>query len=426
MKIKYITLLILLSAIGLQLQAQTKYSLDGCKQMAIENNRKIKNSILDAEAAKEAKKEAYTNYFPSVSASGFGFKAKDPFVSMNMGGTKLGLLEDGLGAAVTLTQPVFVGGKIINSNKLAKLGVEMNTQQVRLSENEVLLQTENTYWTLISLYEKMNTLDFLDKQLASLLKDVEVSYEAGLITHNDVLQVKLKQNEIRSNKANLENGIELCKMSLCQQIGIDIDASVNFDIERPDVEQPESPATYYVNHRDALANRAENILLEKNIDATKLQTKIKRADYLPSVAVGASYLQNNFIDKWKGNGALFVSVSVPISGWWGGSHAIKKQRFNEQVAYNNKVEGQEQLLLQMQNVWNELSNEYKQILIAKESIDQSNENLRLNNDYYKVGMVALTDLLDAQTLLQQSRDNYVEAYSKYQKKRSEYFQVTGR
>lgn len=426
MKTKYISLLILLSAIGLQLQAQIKYSLDGCKQMAIENNRKIKNSLLDTEAAKETKKEAYTNYFPTVSASGFGFKANDPFVSMNIGGNKLGLLEDGLGAAVTLTQPIFVGGKIINSNKLAKLGVEMNTQQVRLSENEVLLQTENTYWELVSLYEKMNTLDFLDKQLASLLKDVEVSYQAGLITHNDVLQVKLKQNEIKSSKVNLENGIELCKMSLCQQIGVDIDTSRDFDIERPNVEQPESPAAYYVNHRDALANRAENILLEKNIDATKLQTKIKRADYLPSVAVGASYLQNNFMDKWEGNGALFVSVSVPISGWWGGSHAIKKQRFNEQVAYNNKIEGQEQLLLQMQNVWNELSNEYKQILIAKESIDQSNENLRLNNDYYKVGMVALTDLLDAQTLLQQSRDKYVDAYSKYQKKRSEYFQVTGR
>lgn len=153
---------------------------------------------------------------------------------------------------------------------------------------------------------------------------------------------------------------------------------------------------------------------------------MKRGNYMPTVAVGASYIQNNLMDKWEGNAVAFVSVSIPISGWWGGSHAIKQQRVNEQIAYNNKLDGQEQLLLQMQSVKNELDNAYKQILIAKESIEQSEENLRLNNNYYKAGMVALTDVLDAQTLMQQSRDKYVDAYSSYQKKRFEYLQVTGR
>lgn len=426
MKTIYITFVGLLLLLAVPLSAQNKYSLTDCKQMAIENNRILKNSKLNINAAKEANKEAFTNYFPSVSATGIGFKSNDPFISMNMGGNTVGLLEDGLAGGIILTQPIFVGGKIINANKLTKLGIEVNEQQAHLTENEVMLQVESSYWDLLGLYEKMNTLDFLDKQLSSLLKDVEVSYQAGMITHNEVLQVKLKQNEVKSNRANLENGILLSKMSLCQQLGIDIQESDKFDVEQADINNLESPISYYISHKEALVNRAENILLDKNVDASKLQTKMQRADYMPNVAVGAAYLQNNMMDKWQGNAAVFVSVSVPISGWWGGSHAIRKQQYNEEIAYNNKINGQEQLLLQMQNVKNEFDNEYKQILIAQESTEQANENLRLNNDYYKVGMVSITDLLDAQTLLQQSRDKYVDSYSSYQKKRLEYLQVTGR
>lgn len=411
---------------GSSISAQANYSLSECKELALKNNRSVRNSVLNVDAATEVQKEAFTNYFPSLSASGFGFKANSELISISMGGTPIGLLNDGLAGSLVLSQPVFVGGKIMYGNKLSKLGVEVSKQQARLSENEVLLEVENRYWSLLGLYEKMNTLDVLDKQLVSLLKDVEVAYKAGLITHNDVLQVKLRQNEVKSNQVNFENNISLCKMSLCQLLGLDIESSGQFDIERPDINNPESPVTYYVSHPEALTNRAENILLEKSVDANKLQTKIKRADYMPTVAVGAAYMQQNLMDNWQGNTAVFVSVSIPISGWWGGSHAIKKQRINEQIAYNNKLEGQEQLLLQMQSVKNDLDNAYKQIIIARESITQSEENLRLNNNYYKAGMVALTDLLDAQTLMQQSKDRYVDAYSQYQKKRFEYLQVTGR
>lgn len=410
----------------MSLSAQTKYSLNDCKQLAIENNKKIKTSRLEINAAEEAKKNAFTNYFPSVSASGFGFKAKDPLVAMDMGGTPVNFLGDGMAAAVTVSQPIFVGGKIVYGNKLAGLGVQVNQYQAQLSENDVLLNTEGLYWQLVSLEEKERTLDIIDTQLNTLLKDVELLYTAGLITNNDVLKVKLRKNEVASTRNNLDNGIKLAKMSICRQIGIELDASDTFEIIVPDIEKVESPVAYYVNHRDVLPNRVESKLLDKNVEASRLQTKMKRADYLPTVAVGATYYKENFLDDWNGNGVVFVSVSIPLSGWWGGSHAIKQQKIKEQVAYNDKLDMEEQLLLQMQKVKNELDNAYKQILLAKEAIGQSTENLRLNNDYYKAGMVTLTDVLDAQTLLQQSRDKYVETYSDYEQKRFEYLQVTGR
>lgn len=406
--------------------AQTKYNIESCKEMAIENNRKIKNSRLEIDASKQIKKEAFTNYFPSVSASGVGLLPKDPLMSLNLAGMSLGLLDKGFEAGITVTQPIFAGGKIVTGNKLADLGTEVSQYQAKLSENEVLLNTEGLYWQLVSLYEKEKTLDVIDTQLNTLLKDVELSYKTGLITNNDVLKVKLKKNEVQSNRINLENGIKLVKMSMCQLMGLELSLSDNFDIAVPDIENAKSPIAYYVDHSTALSERMESKLLDKNVEATKLQTKMKRGDYLPTVVVGASYYGENIVDKWRGNAILFASVSVPLSGWWGGSHAIKRQKIQEQIALNNKVDTQEQLLLQMQNVKNELDNAYKQIVLAKDGVEQSTENLRLNTNYYKAGTVTLTDVLDAQTLLQQNRDKYVESYTDYQKKRIEYLQVTGR
>lgn len=422
---RYITI-VTMCMITVFISAQTKYSLEDCKQLTIENNRKIKNSRLEIESSKETKEDAFTNYFPSVSASAFGFAAKDPLVTMNMGGTPIGFLKNGMSAGITATQPIFAGGKIINGNKLADLGIQVSQYQAKLSENDMLLNTENLYWQLVALYEKRKTLDVIDSQVDQLLKDVELSYQAGMITNNDVLKVKLKKNEVISNRINLDNNIKLVKMSLCQQMAMDLNSADSFDIQVPNIEDVESPIKYYVDHKNVLPNRAEAKLLDKNVEASKLQTKIKRADYLPTVAVGATYSRDNFMDKWNTNGAVFVSVNIPISGWWGGSHAIKQQKIQEKIALNNKIDIEEQLLLQMQNVKNELDNTYKQILLAKDGVEQSTENLRLNNQYYKVGTVTLTDVLDAQTLLQQNRDKYVESYANYQKKRIEYLQVTGR
>lgn len=147
---------------------------------------------------------------------------------------------------------------------------------------------------------------------------------------------------------------------------------------------------------------------------------------LPSVAVGAGYMYDNLMDKSHPFAVGFVSVSVPLSGWWGGSHAIKKQKLQVMNAENRLADNSELLVIAMQKAWTDLQDAYKQILIAHNSIEQSTENLRLNEDYYHAGTTTMSDLLDAQTLFRQSRDRYAEAWSQYEIKKTEYLQATGR
>lgn len=73
-----------------------------------------------------------------------------------------------------------------------------------------------------------------------------------------------------------------------------------------------------------------------------------------------------------------------------------------------------------------MENAYKQLSINYASIEQAKENLRLNTDYYHAGTVKINDLLEAQSLYQQSLDKYTDAYCAYRIKTVEYMQVTGR
>ncbi|WP_321423841.1 TolC family protein [uncultured Bacteroides sp.] len=423
MKKKNIALLSLFLLSGLSISAQEVLTLEQCKKLALENNVKIRNARLEQSASNETKKEAFTNYFPVVSATGEGFNANKGIISLDLAGMSMSMLKNGVVGGVTATQPVFAGGKIVNGNKLAQLGTEVSGYQMKLSEDEVSVTAEQYYWQIVSLQEKMKTIQIVEKMLENLHKDVAAAYKAGTTNKNDVLRVELKQNEIASNKLKVENGLSISKLALCQYMGI---ASKDFVTDTAAFNSLASPLEYKVNHEETLRNRTEYKLLDKNVEANRLQTKMKIGEYMPQVAVGAGYMYNYLMDKNSSFGILYATVSVPISGWWGGSHAIKKQKLNEKMAENTKQNNSELLIIQMQQLWNDLEEAYKQVNLAEKSVQSSSENLRLNTDFYKAGTVALNDLLDAETLLQQSRDQNTEARVNYLVKKTKYLQATGR
>ena len=130
----------------------------------------------------------------------------------------MSMLDKGIIAGIQAIQPVFMGGQIINGNKLAKVGMEASNLQKRTSRNQVLLTSEQYYWQIVTLKEKQHTLDAVSEMLRSLEKDATVAIKAGVAMRNDLLQVQLKQNEIESDKIKLQNGLELSRMVLAQYV----------------------------------------------------------------------------------------------------------------------------------------------------------------------------------------------------------------
>ena len=403
--------------------AQQAYSLAQCKKLALENNARMKNARLEVSSARQTKEEAFTNFFPSLSASALGYNANQPLVEANLGGMPLALLKNGIVGDITVTQPLFAGGQIVNGNKLAQLGVEVSRFKQEQSAKEVLLTTEVYYWQIISLNEKLKTLAIVEQLVNSLYKDVDAAVKAGVKNRNDLLQVQLRKNSVASDRLQLENGLKLSRMLLGQYVGLKADS---LSIEPISFDEPASPEKLRTDHSAALLTTPEYQLLAKNVEANRLQQKITVGKYLPTVGVGASYMYDDLMDKDNTTAMVFAKVSVPLSDWWGGSHAIKKQKFQTMMAQNEQRNNSDLLLIQMQKLWNDVEESYKQVKLAEESVVTATENVRLNTNYYQAGTTTLSDLLDSQLLLQQSRNQHTDAYTQYLIKQTQYLQATGR
>lgn len=422
-KICFIISLGVLSLVSVS--AQRTFTLDECLERALSNNVRMRNAENEIRMAEHDRKNAFTRYFPSVSASGGGFIANKGLMELNMGpDMSMSMMKDGVVGGVSATLPLFTGGQIVNGNKLAKVSEEVSRTRYRLSENEVRLTTENYYWQVVTLKEKLRTLEAVEAQLDTVTRDVEASVKAGVTTRNDLLQVQLRQNETKSNRLNVENALALSRELLAQYMGMGLDSvDVAYAMEG---RMPEEPAELFMAPESALSRTGEYDLLRKNLEAARLQKKIAVGKNLPTVAIGGGYYYDDLLDVGMDFWVGFATVSVPLSGWWGGSHDIKKQKLQVRNAENQLNDQGEMLMIQMNQSWNDLNDAYKQVGIALTSIDQATENLRMQSDYYAAGTCTMSDLLDAQTLFQQSRDKYVEAYARYEVKKREYLQATGR
>jgi len=429
------------------LQAQQTYTLQQVREAALEHNFATRDARLGIEQATQQRKEAFTNFFPSVSGTGFWFNANRGMASTDITPSELmpasliqslaespmaeslqalampvniTMMKKGLVAGVTAMQPVFAGGQIINGNKLAKVGEQVSQLQLRLSEQEVEKKATGYFWQIITLEEKLNTVNAALDMLAGLCRDVETAVNAGVAMRNDLLQVQLRQNEVESQKVTLQNGIEVLHMVLAQYCGF---PSSRFNLSAPTDDI--SPLSVQQDPDQALAGTAEYQLLDKQVEASKLQQRMEVGKNLPTIAVGAGYNYHNLLDNDRTFAMLFATVSIPISDWWGGSHAIKQKRIATRRAQEQLDDNAQLLKIRMTTAWNAVQEAYLKLTIAERSVSQAEENLRIQRERYQAGTLSMTDLLQAQLLQQQAADSHTDAVATYQNSLLDYRQAVG-
>ena len=445
MKKLIITLSFIIGHLSLSPAGAKTYTLQQLKDSALQNNIALRTARHDMENARQQRKEAFTKYFPNVSGTGLWFNANKGMAQTTVNPSEvipssltptlaaslpaealaalaspvtISMMKNGTIGSLMAVQPVFAGGQIVNGNRLAKVGEEVSRLQLQLSQQEVEKQTEQYYWQLVSLQEKVKTIDAVDTLLADIAKDVSVAVRAGVVLRNDLLQVQLRQNDVASQRLKLQNGISIIRLLLAQYCGLrDTSIVLSANVQRSTFNVQCSTFNFQ--------STPEYQLLDKQVEATSLHHKMEIGKNLPSVAVGAGYNYHNLLDRNHTFGMVFATVSVPISNWWGGSHAIKRKKIAQQQAEEQRADNAQLLQIRMQNAWNSVIEAQQQLQLAQRSIEQSEENLRLHRDYYRAGTCKMSDLLEAQLLYQQTLDKQTNAFADLQNKQLEYRQSIG-
>ena len=420
-------------------------SLDSCKALALQNNLEIKNAALDVEAAQEVKKQAFTKYFPNVSAMVGGYYAAKPLFEYGIDDInnanarqwlhnlyyeygaavglpdRISLCENGVLTGAMVLQPVYMGGQIVNGNRLAKVGVKAAELQGQLTEDRILQQVEEYYWLIISLQEKLKTLQQAMTFLDTLKRDVNAAAEAGLVSKNDPLKVKLKWNEVYYNHEKVQNGIRLATDALGQMIGQDHGILILTDT----IGEISEWQARWKDPGTAVVGRKEAQLLDLQVDAEELKKKMTLGETLPHLTVGGTASYGNLVfDHFTANALAFATLQVPLTGWWEASHKLKQHDILIQKAENERADLVQKMYLEVMQAWNNVGEAYSQYQLTGLALQDAEANLMDAKANYEAGLIPVSELLEAQTLFLQAQNQRTDALIDLKIKAEQYKRLT--
>ena len=386
-------------------KAQTSLSLDSCRALALTNNKDLLISHEKINAAHYQRKAAFTNYLPNFSATGAYMRNQKEFSLLNndqkaalsglgsnlagpIGQAAAGIiatypelaplisslsgslpaaldqagnsLVDALrtdtrnvyAGAITLTQPLYMGGKIRAYNKITKYAEELARQQHNGGMQEVIMSTDQAYWQVISLVNKKKLAEGYLKLLQQLDSDVEKMIAEGVATKADGLSVRVKVNEAEMTLTKVEDGLSLARMLLCQLCGLDLSSPITLADENME-NIPLIPTDTHFDLSTAYENRPEIRSLELATQIYKQKVNVTRAEHLPSIALMGNYMVtnpsvfNSFENKFKGMWNVGVMVQLPIWHWGEGIYKTKAAKAEARIAQYQLQDAREKIELQV-------------------------------------------------------------------------------
>ena len=444
--VNYICAALFIASLSFVPASAQDLSLEECLRMASENDPYLCNARLDTRASQLRKQEAFCEFFPSASVNAIGFHALNPLLRIGVrdvlgnSDAALGIvdyvntvapmyginpvyetLQFGYGATLGITQPVFAGGRIVNGNRLAGLGIEAARVQESLQEKNTALEVEKKYWQLVSLQEKSVTLDQALQMLDTLSGDLSSLRAAGIVTDSEVQQLRLRQGELRKERLRLKGGLRLAKMDLFNSIGLDYSYTLIDDIRVVSLpERLDPPQTYFIPEEQQAAATGEAQLLELQLKAKELEKKMILGEALPSLGIGASAGYGHYIGDGSFNGIVFAMLKLPLSDWGKTSRKLQRQDTEILKVANEKKYLDAQLVLRSRQRWLELELAWEQMLLSEENLAYAEDELSRCQGSFEAGLVTLSELMQAQTTLRQAQDSLIDDRIAYKTAIAEY------
>lgn len=445
---------------GLTASAEV-YSLDSCRQMALANNKEL---MIKSERMRQAgytRKEAFAAYLPAIDfAGGYTYNqknlsvfdsdqllpvknfnlqsqsyefdiVKNPYTGEPVKGpdgqyvpSQVALIpkeamefdiHNVFFGAVTLTQPIFMGGKIVALNKLAGINEEAQQQLHRNEAQNVIYAVDAAYWTVVSLKAKHELAKSYVNLLDTLDRNVQLMMEQGVATKSDLLSVDVKLNEANVDLLKVENGLSLSRMALAQICGLPVHSDMAVEDEGTTTVNPQAEIANSYDMETVYANRPDLHALELASRAAEQQQRVAMSDMLPNVALIGSYSFSNpnMFDGFKNrfNGAFSVGVMVRIPIWhWGGNYNKYRAAKSEHTILELQVENAKEMIdLQVNQAAFKAQEAIKTYMATETNLDKAKENLRTATLGFREGVITADDVMAAQTAWLKANSENIDA-----------------
>ena len=407
--------------------------------------------------ARNMRKSARTKYLPQLNATGaYVYSSKQVSILSddqkqaigNMGtladqmltqmgqpiGAALAGMLDGVGAgivdafhtdtrnmfaaSVMLTQPLFMGGSLIAMNKMADLNEDMASNSADATRQATLYNIDKAYWTVVSLKHKKRLAESYLELVRKLDSDVGKMIREGVATRADGLKVGVKVNEAEMTLTQVDNGLALAKMLLCQLCGMD----VNEDITLADEDNKELATAAEAMEADmdshnimVSESRPELRVLQNAVDISKQIVNVAKAGHLPKVMLTGGYMTTNpnvyngFQRRFAGTWNIGVMVTVPVWNWNDVTYKVRAAKNQAMIAELELDDVREKVELQVSQGNFRVNEAAKKLRLANASTKRAEENLRCANLGFREGVMQSTEVMEAQTAWLQAQSQRIDA-----------------
>ena len=476
----------LLVLLPLSADAQRLLTLDSCRAMALRNNKQMRVATMKLEVSANQRKSARTQYLPKVNAMGgyiwmsremslLNDDQKEALVSLGTNAT--GKLQDALSplvsalpaatqakiasdmgqfagalnhvgtslvegfrtdtrnmfaGAVTVTQPVFMGGALVAANKIADINEQMAANSLEMKRQNTLYNIDQVYWQVVSLHHKQTLAESYVELVKKLKSDVQKMIDQGVATKGDGLSVGVRVNEAEMALTQVQDGLALSKMLLCQLIGLDEDEAITLADEesRPQplpigegsnysqgglsVEEP-TTSLPYMEGLGGGSSRPELKILQNTVDLSKQTTNALKAGNLPTVLLTGGYMVSNpntfngFEKKFGGVWNVGVVVRVPVWNWGDVKYKVRASKGATAMANLELEDARELISLQVRQSNFKVKEAQKKLTMAQSNVANADENLRMANLAFKEGTASFTTVMEAQTAWNAAQSQLIDA-----------------
>ena len=439
--------------------AQQPVSLDSCRRMAWNNNKQWRRAEEKVKGAGYTKKSARGAYFPGIDFTGtYMYNQKSislleedqylPTKSFDLATqqyqynvvknpvTGEPILNNGqpipetvalipkeafefdvhnvYAGLVTLTQPIFMGGKIKALNDMASYAEKLAVSQRNTAEKEIVYQTDEAYWQVVSLVHKKRLAESYTALLDTLNRHVQEMIAEGVATQSDGLTVAVRLNAAQITLAKVDNGLALSRMALAQICGLPVNEVFTLEDESLErVEPQELPLSY--DMEDVYKNRNEVLSLSY---ATKIYEKKKNlalSDMLPKLALVGTYsisnpnVFNGFKNEFNGMFSVGVMLNIPILHWGQNYNKMRAAKSEAVVAKLELADAKEKIELQVNQAAFKASEAYRTYKMAVKNLEKADENLRNAQLGFQEGVLTTTNVLEAQTAWLEAQSEKIDA-----------------
>ena len=450
------TVALLLTAGTVLAQPQKRVlTLEQCRAIALDSSAILRNAQLMEEKTELDRKAVITNFLPKFSGYGLYLWTSDSFdydfsggalpIYKNVYGNLVpDLMKDAAGnivynngipvfnqyavippmtlsvdlantftAGVSVSQPVFMGGKIISGYRMAALGSEMARLNSELKAEEVTVSVDEAYWLYVKTCKLLETAESLDSTVSEIYRFVEDAIDVGMATSTDLVKVEVQRNNAALAVAKARNGKRLSMMNLCHILGLPLTTEIEVDQSGFSLDSMAAVSESIAQDSDSIEDRADYRLLAGQAELKRRNVDFVRSDFLPQLGVMASYGYSyglKLMDETLLNQAGFTVMAT-----------LKVEMAQNEL---ERLSG----MMELERAKNSyaVSEAALQVRLAESSLKSAETNLKVCRDQYELGMETLVNVLEAQTQWSKCSSDYIEALADYKLSCTKYLKSIGR